>query len=256
MAVHPDDRDGDDSTFVEPEMVEARVESPWVDQSGMERLTALVRFVGPGRVAAGIGAALVLAAVGWWLFRPPSLPAEAGLARAQAAVGVTTGPGGSVLLVGPVVTSPTTAAAPMFVHVAGAVATSGVYEMPAGARVVDALAAAGGPTADADVDALNLAAPVLDGDRIVVPVPGDDPAVGGHVHAAGDASSGVPAGPIDLNSATVAELETLPGVGPATAAAIIDERDSGGPFAAVDDLERVRGIGPAKLEALRDLVTT
>lgn len=254
--MRPDDRDRDDSTFVEPEMVEPRVVSPWVDQSGIERLTALVRFVGPGRVAAGVGAVLVLAAVGWWLFRPPSLPTEAGLAQAQAAVGATTVPDGSMAPIGPVVTSPTTAAAAVFVHVAGAVATSGVYELPSGARVVDALAAAGGPTAEADVDALNLAAPVLDGDRIVVPVPGDDPAAGGHVHAPGDVSSGAPTGPVDLNSATAAELETLPGVGPATAAAIVDERDSGGPFAAVDDLERVRGIGPAKLEALRDLVTT
>ena len=134
----------------------------------------------------------------------------------------------------------------------------GVYELQPGQRVTDAIDAAGGALADADADALNLAAPVADGDRIAVPTVGEASALGGdadvgHSHAA---AAGAAAGsPIDLNTAGVAELETLPGVGPATAAAIVEHREQQGPYATIDDLEAVRGIGPAKIDAIRDLVT-
>lgn len=143
----------------------------------------------------------------------------------------------------------------VIVHVAGAVATPGVYELDDASRVDDAVRAAGGPVGDADLDGLNLAAPIVDGQRVYVPVDGEiDPAtVPSGVSAAPDA--GAASGPVDLNTATVAQLESLPGVGPATAAAIVDDRDRNGPFASVDDLDRVPGIGPAKLAALRDLVT-
>jgi competence protein ComEA len=118
-----------------------------------------------------------------------------------------------------------------------------------------AIDAAGGATTVADLDGLNLAAPVVDGQRIYVPIAGEvDPvAVPSGPVAGGDPSA--PDAPIDLNRAGIADLETLPGIGPATAAAIVDDRDRNGPFASVDDLDRVPGIGPAKLGALRDLVT-
>jgi competence protein ComEA len=146
-----------------------------------------------------------------------------------------------------------TAPPAVVVHVAGAVAAPGVYELPAGARVADAIGAAGGPTDGADPNALNLAAPVLDGDRVAVPRIGEpaDHGGGGQSHA----GTTVASGPLDLNRATVDELDALPGVGPATAAAIVAHREANGPFATVDELEAVRGIGPAKLESIRPLVT-
>ena len=145
------------------------------------------------------------------------------------------------------------------IHVTGAVQAPGVYELQPGQRVADAIDAAGGALADADPEALNLAAPVADGDRIAVPTVGETSALSGtsgagHTHAG--APGVVAAGsPVDLNTASVTELETLPGIGPATAAAIVDHRGQHGPYASVDDLEAVRGIGPAKIEAIRDLVT-
>ncbi|MCU0261549.1 MAG: helix-hairpin-helix domain-containing protein, partial [Ilumatobacteraceae bacterium] len=113
-------------------------------------------------------------------------------------------------------------------HVAGAVAAPGVHRLPAGARVVDAVTAAGGPLPDAVLDAVNLAAPLVDGQRLYVPRAGDDPVVlaAPGVPGVDPAAPPGPAGPVDLNRATVAELESLPGVGPATAAAIVEHRES------------------------------
>lgn len=155
---------------------------------------------------------------------------------------------------------PTTTAAAdpteLVVHVAGAVARPGVVRLAPGARVVDALDAAGGAVPGADLDRLNLAAPLTDGVRVAVPRVGEpavplDPAAPGS--GAGTAD-GAPSGPIDVNTAGEAELETLPGIGPTLAAAIVAERERNGPFRSVDDLERVRGIGSGRLDALRDLV--
>jgi competence protein ComEA len=133
------------------------------------------------------------------------------------------------------------------------VVTPGVYELGAGSRVRDAVAAAGGPTPLADANALNLAAIVADASRVYVPVVGESVPP---VEALPATVDDQPTGPVDVNRATVDELDELPGVGPATAAAIVTERERNGPFASVDDLDRVPGIGPAKLEGLRDLVTT
>ena len=147
--------------------------------------------------------------------------------------------------------SSTTTQPEIIVDVVGAVRAAGVVRMPAGARVYDAIAAAGGATADADVQQLNLAARLADGTRIAVPHQGETltPVTG--------ADNGSPTAPgrVDLNTATPEQLDALPGVGPATAAAIVRDRDEHGPFRSVDDLARVRGIGPAKLEQLRDLVS-
>ena len=161
-------------------------------------------------------------------------------------------------------TPPVAPGGPVVVHVAGAVASPGVVELPGGSRIVDAVEAAGGLRADADADRVNLAAVLADGQRIVVPVEGQPPPE--EVHPTGPAPSGDPgtggsggtagAGPkVELNSATAEQLDSLPGIGPATAAAIIGHRERHGPFRSVDDLIEVRGIGEAKLEALRDLVT-
>ena len=158
---------------------------------------------------------------------------------------------------------------PLVVHVAGQVAVPGVYRLASGARVVDAVDIAGGLLPEADVDVVNLAAPVADGQRIYVPRVGQDPPVvvtgggganapaGSAVVAAGGTSggSGGSGGPVALSTATAEQLDTLPGVGPATAAAIIAYRDEHGPFTSVEQLGEVSGIGPAKLAALRDLVS-
>lgn len=151
----------------------------------------------------------------------------------------------------------TTVTGRLIVHVVGAVAQPGVLQLRGGARVVDAIKAAGGATPDADLARINLAAPVSDGERIAVPnangeTPALDPgAVSGGTSAG---SSPTPGAPVNVNTADVEQLDALPGIGPATAAAIIADRDANGPFASVDDLSRVRGIGPAKLEQLRPLV--
>ena len=156
-------------------------------------------------------------------------------------------------------TSPSATIVPrsVVVHVAGAVASAGVYSLAPSARVTDAVTAAGGPVADADLDALNLAAPLADGQRVYVPHVGEvDPAAVPSGLAPADQAGDVTSrGPVNVNTATVDDLEGLPGVGPATAAAIVDDRTRNGPFASIDDLERVPGIGPAKLAALRDQVT-
>jgi len=143
----------------------------------------------------------------------------------------------------------------LLVHIAGAVEDPGVVQVAEGSRVVDALDAAGGPAAEADLDRLNLAAPVVDGQRVHVPIVGEDsPTVVNGDGGTGQASAAPTPGPVPLNTATAAELETLNGVGPATAAAILDFRDRNGPFATVDGLLDVPGIGPAKLENLRSQV--
>jgi len=156
------------------------------------------------------------------------------------------------------VTTTTAPSPPLVVHVAGAVTRPGLVTVPEGARVADAVAAAGGVRSDADTVRLNLAERLVDGSRLYVPSAGESepPLV---VTAAGGGSGGgggpgAPAGPLDLNTATAAQLETLPGVGPATATAIVTHRERNGRFVSVDGLGDVRGIGPSKLEALRPLV--
>lgn len=144
------------------------------------------------------------------------------------------------------------------VHVCGSVRRPGVYELATGARVEDAVDAAGGALAGAVLESLNLARVVADGEQIAVPDE-DDPAPG----TGGTGGTGAPGGavgapaaaqPVDINSADAAMLDTLPGVGPSTAAKIIADREANGPFASVEDLGRVSGIGPKRLEQLQGLV--
>lgn len=144
------------------------------------------------------------------------------------------------------------------VHVAGAVRTPGVYRVGGDSRVIQAVRIAGGPTRDADLSRLNLAAPVVDGQQVVIPFRPRPGAGGGGGGASGAGTSGAgggATGPVSLSSATVADLEALDGVGPALAARIIAWRDSHGGFSSVDALDEVPGIGPARMEALRPHLT-
>lgn len=182
---------------------------------------------------------------------PPATNAAAGTGPAAAGGPTTTTTGGGVGVV--------------TVHAAGQVAAPGVYSVPGGARVADLITAAGGLLPEADVDRLNLAARVVDGTRVYIPRKGETPPAespagdgAGATAPAGSATGGVPgapAGPVDLNTATAAQLDTLPGVGPATASAILTYRTRNGRFKSVTELLEVPGIGPAKLEAIRPLVT-
>ncbi|UKJ65823.1 helix-hairpin-helix domain-containing protein [Cellulosimicrobium cellulans] len=138
------------------------------------------------------------------------------------------------------------------VHVVGQVATPGLVTVPADARVADALEAAGGATAEADLAALNLARTVADGEQIVVPRPGEAvPAVDSGPSPAAGTTAGAA---VDLNAADAAALDALPGIGPVLAERIVAWREENGPFTTVDELGEVSGIGPAVLADVRDLV--
>ena len=149
----------------------------------------------------------------------------------------------------------------IFVHLLGAVERPGLYQLREGDRAIDAVAAAGGFTPTADQSQLNLARPLSDGEQIYVPAVGEAPPpgagdVGGSALGGGSGvGAGTPGGRVNLNTADLAALDTLPGVGPATAKAIIDWRDANGRFTAVEDLLSVTGIGEKTLAELRDLVT-
>jgi len=133
------------------------------------------------------------------------------------------------------------------VHVAGAVREPGVYRLPEGSRVTDAIERAAGATGDADANAINLAARLADGQQINLPARSQAPVgVGGSQAGAGSAS-----GPISLGTATVEQLDSIEGIGPVTAAAILQFRDERGGVSSVDELDEISGIGPATMEALR-----
>ena len=151
----------------------------------------------------------------------------------------------------PVAAAPARSA--LVVHVVGEVRRPGLYRLREGARIADAVRRAGGARRGADLAALNLAAPLVDGVQVLVPARAGD---GGATTGSSTPSDGdVPAGPISLSSATVEELDELPGVGPITAQKIVDYRAEHGPFGSVEDLDAVPGIGPTRIEQLRDLVT-
>ncbi|MBN0041303.1 helix-hairpin-helix domain-containing protein [Cellulosimicrobium cellulans] len=173
-------------------------------------------------------------------------PAD-GSAVDTGATGDATGPGGGGA-------DPGTGAAPsggVVVHVVGQVAAPGLVTVAADARVADALEAAGGATAEADLAALNLARTVTDGEQILVPRPGEAvPAAGTAPAGAGSATDAT----VDLNAADAATLDALPGIGPVLAERIVAWREENGPFTAVEELGEVSGIGPAVLADVRDLV--
>lgn len=187
----------------------------------------------PGVVVVGVAILLTIAGGAWWLGRPATVrPVEELIPQVRLET----------------TEAPTGRADPVVVHVAGAVAAPGVYTLDHDARVLDALVAAGGAEAGADLDQLNLAALVVDGIQIRVPVEGE--VLASAPRSVGGATI---AGPVDVNRATADQLESLPGIGPTTAAAIVAWRQEHGPFGSVDGLLDVPGIGPAKLAGLADL---
>jgi competence protein ComEA len=166
------------------------------------------------------------------LLRTAGTPYElpAGAAQTTPAAGVPTAP-------------------PAVVHVVGAIRRPGLYRLPQGSRIADAVARAGGATRKADLALVNLAAPVADGTQIVVPARAPPAARGGEAPP-----SAAAAGPVHLNTATLEDLDGLPGVGPVTAQKILDYRQQHGAFASVDELDAIPGIGPKRHEQLRDVV--
>ena len=237
-----------DPTPLSPDPLRAAVPPQgWRDQ--LAAMFALWNLT-PARLIAG-GAALGLAVVlAWRVLAPPAPPPEMQIPFAQSA----SAPDKSELPTDPVATvsSAEPEAEEVVVDVAGAVVTPGVHHLEAGARVVDAVDAAGGLAPDADAARVNLAALLVDGQQVYVARVGETPPVAA---TAGGANPTGPAPLVDLNTATASELEELPGIGPTTAEAIVDHRERNGPFTSVDDLLDVRGIGDAKLEQLRDRVT-
>nr|WP_246085807.1 ComEA family DNA-binding protein [Pseudonocardia hydrocarbonoxydans] len=195
----------------------------------------------PGATALALVAALaaVVAAVGVWLDRPRAEPVAA-----LPAV-VVTDPTGAATPTRPDEPVP---AGPLVLSVSGKVARPGLIELPDGSRVADALEAAGGALPGTDLSALNLARRVVDGEQIAVGVPAapDAAPAGGPAAAAG--------GPVDLNTATEAQLDALPGVGPVTAARILEWRERNGRFTRVEQLREIEGIGERRFAQLRDLV--
>ncbi len=218
-------------------------------RSVIERVRDAVRAVPPLRLVGGVAGVLLAAVVAWWMLRTPSSPIEQSLPRASARSTTVVGAATSATAVA----DPTTPVT-IVVQAAGAVVRPGVYRLIEGARVIDLINAAGGPTTDADTQLVALAATLTDGVRVYVPKVGEaaPPPIGGG--GLGGDISALPA-PVDLNAATPEQLDALPGVGPATAAAIVAHRQEIGRYASVDELLDVRGIGPAKLEAIRALVT-
>jgi competence protein ComEA len=214
-----------------------------------EWCTRTLQWIGPRRIAGSLALAAGVGVGGWWLLHAPPPPVERSLPRATTTVAVA---GATSTPLESQIDGPPSGGF-VVIHVAGAVGRPGLVTLPTSARVADAITAAGGPASDADLDVLNLAAPVADGSRVYVPRRGEAvPQVEGSVGGAGHTQVQIP---LDLNHANAAQLEELPGVGPATAAAIVAHRETNGPFRSVDDLLDVRGIGEAKLAQFRDLVT-
>ena len=206
------------------------------------------RYLGAQARGGGAGPAAAVAPAGGPAPRAGAEPAPAPAPAPDASVSVGRAGGGRVI-----------------VHVAGAVRRPGVYRLAAGARVNDALRRAGGPRAHADLDAVNLAAKLEDGRQILVPL---RPAAAGGTGAAGTAGAagaagasapagagGAPRAPVNLNTATLEQLDTLDGVGPGIAQRILDYREQHGGFSRVEELGEVPGIGAKRLATLTPLVT-
>ncbi len=208
-----------------------RAESPALPRGAAITLSVLVLLV-----------ALAVSAWAWLGSRGEAVPL--GPSESPSSEAPTSAPTST-----PVPPGSATVAGTVTVHVTGAVGVPGVYELPLGARVDDAIAIAGGLTPDAQESSLNRAQVLVDAQQVYVPVAGEaaEPAAGG------TAGGGVP-GPVNVNTASAAQLEELPGVGPALAGRIIEHRESQ-PFSSVEDLMDVPGIGPAILEKIRARVT-
>lgn len=167
---------------------------------------------------------------------------------------------GAILLINspgrgtPLELPPAPTQAPIVVDVSGAVAHPGVYQMPVGSRVEDAIEAAGGLLPEAYAETLNMAAPLTDGSKVLVPIWNEQPSStgGGQTSAGNTVQAGLP---VNINTASLESLMSLPGIGEVKAQAIIDYRTEHGPFTAPEDIQNVHGIGPSTYENLKDLIT-
>ena len=226
-----------------------------------------IKWFGVSRLIGSVVSVVFVGVAGWWLVRVPPPPPEVNLSFASTTVAASSPAAndGGANIGGATVATPQT----ITVHVAGAVNNPGVYRLRYGSRINDAVVAAGGATTTANLDVINLATVLNEGEQIYVPKRGEKPhtitgrpQVGGG--ATGGASNGGAGGvnggasgvnggalsTININLASVVELEQLPGVGPATANAIVAYREKNGAFQRVEDLLKVRGIGPAKLSEI------
>ena len=222
-----------------------------------------IKWFGVSRLIGSVVSVVFVGVAGWWLVRVPPPPPEVNLSFASTTVAASSPAAndGGANIGGATVATPQT----ITVHVAGAVNNPGVYRLRYGSRINDAVVAAGGATTTANLDAINLATVLNEGEQIYVPKRGEKPhtitgrpQVGGATSGANDGVAGVNGGAsnggvlptININLASVVELEQLPGVGPATAKAIVGYREKNGAFQRVEDLLKVRGIGPAKLSEI------
>ena len=223
-----------------------------------------LKWFGISRMIGSVLSVAFVGVAGWWLVQVPPPPPEASLSFASTTVAANT-------TIGVSASSINTTPQIITVHVAGAVKNPGVYRLKYGSRINDGLVAAGGATSAANLDVINLATVLNEGEQIYVPKRGEKPhvitnrpqaggagGVGGAAGAggaggaagAGGATNGAASLQININLASVVELEQLPGVGPATAKAIVAYREKFGAFLKVEDLLKVRGIGPAKLSEI------
>jgi competence protein ComEA len=217
-----------------------------------------LKWFGVSRMIGTVLSVAFVGIAGWWLVQVPPPPPEANLSFASTTVAASP-------TIGVSASSINTTPQIITVHVAGAVKNPGVYRLKYGSRINDGIVAAGGATSAANLDVINLATVLNEGEQIYVPKRGEKPHVitnrpqvggaggaggaGGVAGAGGAANSAVPQ-LININLASVVELEQLPGVGPATAKAIVAYREKNGAFLKVEDLLKVRGIGPAKLSEI------
>jgi len=208
-----------------------------------DRLSALSRAELVGLVAL---VAVTVGGAGLWYVR--SLPKPVTVVASEPRA-----PSGSAITSGSSSASPSPAS--ILVHVAGWVRDPGVFEFHEGDRVIDAVQAAGGAKARADLDSLNLAAPLTDGSQVVVQKRVAANTTGGSTAPGATGTSSGPGATVNINTADATGLATLPGIGDVLSQRIIDYRTQNGPFASVDDLEKVSGIGPSILAEVRDLVT-
>ena len=223
----------------------------------MHRVADWWRWLGWKRLVVGALALPVAAVVVWWFVQLPTPPVENFIPTATTSPNINSElPSylASDLLLDGADSQRGVESLRIAVHVVGAVQQPGVYHLAAGSRGDDAVRLAGGATSQADLKQVNLAAVLVDGQQLLIPRRGERIPNNSVPNTVPNAPrNGMPT-LIDINQATVADLDRLPGVGPSTAQAIVDHRTRNGPFASVDDLLAVRGIGPAKLAELRALV--
>ncbi|MCX6535937.1 MAG: helix-hairpin-helix domain-containing protein [Actinobacteria bacterium] len=214
------------------------------------KVQTAIKWFGLSRLIGSVLSLIAVALAGWWLLRVPPPPPEDSIPIA-----------GTVTTLSVMAISPQTQelvkelVTEITVHIAGAVKTPGVYQFHVGARINDGVVAAGGATAQADLDSVNLAMLLSEGEQIYIPKRNDKPHIIVQPRFTSSNSSNSSTNnelqiSININTATAIELEQLAGVGPSTAKAIIEFRQKNGGFKTVEDLLNVRGIGPAKLSEI------